>query len=272
MKKMRTFIISTVLVLSFISCKNKETKIHHNNSIAEHSKDETTKHWSYEGETSPEHWTEIEKNTNCDGKRQSPINIIDIDSKHVSKDSLNLKISYNTQTIIHDIINNGHTVQFDFELGDSIWYKNEVFNLKQLHFHESSEHTVDGIRYPIEIHLVHTNKTGKFTVLSILGKEGKEHANFEFLEFFLPIKNGETKTIGKPFDLKLIFPSNINEYYSYEGSLTTPPCSETVNWIVFKQPIVLSLNQVLKLKKNMPLNNYRNEQLINNRVVFKTFE
>ena len=266
-----TLVILTASIFSLIACKNNKTKVH-NNSMDKNHKVETAKHWSYEGETSPEHWVEIEKNSNCAGKKQSPINIIDIDSKYVSKGSLNLKIYYNTQTIIHDVINNGHSVQFDFELGDSILIRNEVFNLKQIHFHEPSEHTVDGIRYPIEIHLVHTNKTGEYTVLSILGKEGKEHVDFEFLEFFLPIKNGETKTIGKPFDLKLIFPSNINEYYSYEGSLTTPPCSETVNWIVFKQPIILSLNQVLKLKHNMPLNNYRNEQPLNDREVIKTFK
>ena len=120
--------------------------------------------------------------------------------------------------------------------------------------------------------MVHTNEKNEFTVLSILGKEGKENDPIEFLEFSLPVKNGETKTIGKSFDLKSIFPSNTKDYYSYRGSLTTPPCTETVNWTVFKQPIILSLNQVLKLKNNMPLNNYRNEQPLNNRKVFKNFK
>ncbi len=272
MKKKYTFIILIVFVFSLISCKNNEPKVPEKNFIAkQHKADDAVKHWSYEGETSPEHWAEIEKHSNCAGKKQSPINIIDIDSKYVSKDSLNLKVYCYTQTIIHDVVNNGHSVQFDFELGDSIIVKNETFHLKQIHFHEPSEHTIDGIRYPIEIHLVHANKKGEYTVLGILGKEGKEHEDFEFLEMFLPVKNGETKAIDKPFDLKTIFPANIDDYYSYKGSLTTPPCSETVDWVVFKNPIVLSVNQVLKLKKNMPLNNYRNEQPINDREVIKTF-
>jgi len=266
-----TLVILTVSIFSLIACKNNETKVH-NNTMNENHNNEIEKHWSYDGETSPEHWVEIEKNSDCAGKKQSPINILDIDSKYVSKDSLDLKVYCNTHTIIHDVVNNGHSVQFDFELGDSIVVKNETFHLKQIHFHEPSEHTIDGIRYPIEIHLVHANKKGKYTVLSILGKEGKEHTDFEFLELFLPVKNGETKIIGKPYDLKLILPKNISEYYSYEGSLTTPPCSENVSWVVFKDPITLSLNQVLKLKHNMPLNNYRNEQPLNDRVVIKTFK
>jgi len=272
MKTNQSLIILIILVFSVISCKNKKSEATLNSGMMAHHKDETTKHWSYQGESSPEHWAEIEKQSDCAGINQSPINIIEVDSWYAPKDSLNLKIDYNSQTLIHDVINNGHTVQFDFELGDMIRYKNEVYDLKQIHFHESSEHTIDGIRFPIEIHLVHVNTTGVYTVLSILGKEGKEHIPFEFLEFFLPIKNGATKTIGKPFDLNSIFPENTEEYYSYDGSFTTPPCSETVNWIVFKQPIILSLNQVLKLKDNMPLNNYRNEQPLNNRKVIKTFE
>jgi len=272
MKKNSTVIILMMLALCLLSCKNNRLEDHLDTSVLVHQKNETTKHWSYEGESSPEHWAEIEKNSDCDGKKQSPVNIIDVDSRYVSEKNLNLKIDYNSKTIINDIINNGHTVQFDFELGDSILHNNEVFNLKQIHFHEPSEHTIDGIRFPIEIHLVHINKTGEFTVLSILGKEGKEHLNFEFLEFFLPLENGKTKTIGKPFDLNSIFPSNTKDYYNYRGSLTTPPCTETVNWIVFKQPIILSLSQVLKLKNNMPLNNYRNEQPLNNREVFKNFK
>ena len=87
------------------------------------------------------------------------------------------------------------------------------------------------------------------------------------MESFLPLKKGEEREINKAFDLSRIFPEN-KTYYSYGGSLTTPPCSETVQWVIFKNPIVISLEEVLKLKDNMPLENYRNEQPINNRLVY----
>ncbi|ALJ04243.1 carbonate dehydratase [Pseudalgibacter alginicilyticus] len=245
------------LLLNF-SCKH-ENKITHTPEAA-HSQ-----HWSYTGETSPEHWVEIEKNSDCNGKYQSPINIIDKDTDSV-KTKDNLKILYSPTTLLSKVINNGHSIQFDFEAGDSISYKNEIFHLKQIHFHEPSEHKINGIIYPIEMHLVHLSKTGKITVLGILGEEGNQSPLFEFFESFIPLENGATKDIHQKIDLSSLFLEDKN-YYSYDGSLTTPPCTENVNWVVFKQPIILSVDEVIKLKNNMPLNNYRNEQALNNRIV-----
>ena len=116
------------------------------------------------------------------------------------------------------------------------------------------------------MHLVHVSKTGHISVLGILGEEGDESQLFEFFESFLPLENGATKDIHHQIDLSSLFLENKN-YYSYRGSLTTPPCTENINWIVFKQPFILSVEEVLKLKKNMPINNYRNEQPLNKRVV-----
>lgn len=247
-----------IILLTFQSCK----QIHKTEHTAE---TQDTRHWSYSGETSPEHWVEVEKNSNCDGKYQSPINIINKDADSVSSENL-LKIYYSPKTSISKVENNGHSIQFDFEAGDSIDYKNDMYYLKQIHFHEPSEHKINGIIYPIEIHLVHVNKTGQISVLGILGEEGDESQLFEFFESFLPIENGSEKEIHQNIDLSSLF-LNANNYYSYSGSLTTPPCTEGVNWIVFKKPIILSVEEVLKLKNNMPINNYRNEQPLNNRLV-----
>ncbi|MGJ5641964.1 carbonic anhydrase [Formosa sp. S-31] len=222
-------------------------------------------HWSYSGETSPEHWKEIEKRSNCDGKKQSPINIITKDAVSVHEEN-KLNIEYSPLTEIGKVENNGHSIQFDFELGDYIRYNKELYALKQIHFHEPSEHKINGITYPIEVHLVHTNESGQITVLAILGQEGEESQLFEMLESFLPLKTGASKEIHKSIDLSGLFLDKDN-YFSYGGSLTTPPCTENVNWVVFKEPIVLSVDEVLKLKNNMPINNYRNEQALNGRVV-----
>lgn len=256
--KLTKVICSILLVI--IACKQQENTTHTGETESENEH-----HWSYSGETSPEHWIEIEKNSDCDGNHQSPINIIHKDTDSVaSKDDL--KILYTPTTLISEVENNGHSIQFDFEAGDSINYKNQTFYLKQIHFHEPSEHKINGVIYPIEMHLVHVNKAGKITVLGILGEEGDESQLFEFFESFLPIKNGVTKDIHQNIDLSGLFLED-KSYYAYGGSLTTPPCTENVNWIVFKNPFILSVDEVLKLKNNMPLNNYRNEQPLNERVV-----
>ena len=123
MNKNSTVIILMMLALCLLSCKNNRSEDHLDTSVQVHQKNETTEHWSYEGETSPEHWAEIEKNSDCDGEKQSPVNIIDVETKFAQADSLNLNIDYSAETIIHDVMNNGHSIQFDFELGDSILYK-----------------------------------------------------------------------------------------------------------------------------------------------------
>lgn len=256
-RKILFLLVSTLIITS---CNTSSKEINPQN----HSEN----HWSYAGETSPEHWTEIEKNSDCSGKRQSPINIININTKETTYKKA-LKINYNNLTILNKVENNGHSIQFNFKKGDSIQYKEKTFHLSQIHFHEPSEHTIDGIRYPLEIHLVHSNKQKKHTVMSVLAKEGEESQLFEFFESFLPLKENHQKTINTSIDLTTLFPEN-KTYYSYGGSLTTPPCTENVNWIIFKNPIVVSEQEVLKLKNNMPIDNYRNEQPTNNRTVFVT--
>ena len=122
------------------------------------------------------------------------------------------------------------------------------------------------MRYPIEIHLVHQKEDGATLVLAIMALEGKDNLPFTFLESFLPVQIGETKNLGMAFDIASILPGN-KTYFFYEGSFTTPPCSEGVHWIILQTPITISLEQVLVLQKLMPLNNYRNQQPLNGRVV-----
>tara|TARA_R110001583_G_C5646463_1_gene408328 strand:+ start:2044 stop:2865 length:822 start_codon:yes stop_codon:yes gene_type:complete len=267
MKNIFPFLILITLVV--FSCKNKkENKAIY--PVVNEEKHETThqkenKHWTYEGETGPKHWVEIEKESDCDGKRQSPINIIDVD---VITDTLltPIDIYYSTNVKIHEITNNGHSIQYNFEKGDFIILNNDKYELKQIHFHEPSEHTINGIRYPLEMHLVHVSTENKIAVLAIMAKEGESSEPFNFLEKFLPINNGETKLIDADFDLNKNLPQD-KGYYTYNGSLTTPPCTENVTWFIYKSPITISVDQVKQLQKLMPLNNYRNEQPINERII-----
>jgi len=253
-----------LLLISIFSCRKESQTGVNNEASKEHSQES---HWSYEGETSPEHWAELEKNSDCAGNRQSPVNIIDFHTVEDKEQKSQIDFFYSPKTILNKVRNNGHSIQFDFDKGDSIAYNQVKFNLIQIHFHEPSEHTINGVRYPIEIHLVHQSQQINYTVLSIFGIEGEESQTMEEMESFLPLKKGQEKEIEKAFDLSRLFPSD-RSYYSYEGSLTTPPCTENVEWVIFKEPIVVSLEEVLKLKDNMPLENYRDEQPLNDRLVY----
>lgn len=268
------FITATIATLVITSCTNTKEKIKEEHSLeitkekSISTTDHVNKHWSYVGETSPEHWAEIEKNSECGGKFQSPINIVSLNAI-VDTNLKPLAIHYVSHTKIHDVVNNGHSIQYNFEEGDYLIYKDDKYDLKQIHFHESSEHTINGIRYPIVIHMVHTNSKGEYLVLAVMAKEGQTSAPFSFLESYLPLKKGETKTIEKPFNLSYNLPKD-RGYYNYIGSLTTPPCTQGVNWFIFKEPITVSLEQVETLRSLMPLNNYRNEQPLNGREVKMT--
>ncbi len=268
MKKLHYLIAFSFLTI--LSCKNTTEPKPEEQPTPVEKQEETTaheekQHWTYEGETGPEHWAEIEKNSDCEGKSQSPINIIDAEAE-VDASLLPLAISYSTDVQIHDVTNNGHSIQYNFEKGDYITLGDEKYELKQIHFHESSEHTINGVRYPVEMHLVHMNATNQIAVLSVLGIEGDSSDTYTFLEKYLPIQKGETKVINSTFDLNKKLPEN-KDYYTYSGSLTTPPCTENVSWFVFKNPISVTVEQVKLLKDLMPINNYRDEQPLNDRVV-----
>jgi carbonic anhydrase len=155
-------IIATVFIVSFVlfnSCKNENASFHIDTDVNQ-------EHWSYQAETAPEHWHEILKNPDCDGMQQSPINIIENNTINNQNEMNELGFLFSPKTYISLVKKNGHTIEFDFNPGDSIRYNNVTYHLKQIHFHEPSEHTINGIRYPIEIHLVHMNNQNDFTVVS----------------------------------------------------------------------------------------------------------
>lgn len=220
-------------------------------------------HWSYTGETGPQHWAELEKDSECNGSNQSPVNIVNYKT---DPNLPPLLIKYADSTHILNVENNGHSIQYNFKAGDYLLLGNQQFNLLQFHFHEPAEHLIDGVRYPLELHLVHQNKQGAYAVLAIMAKEGKSSEPFNFLESYLPLTVGESKLVDTAFDMNLNLPAN-RAYFTYQGSLTTPPCTQNVSWFIFKEPITVSLAQVEQLKFLMPLNNYRDEQPINNRVI-----
>lgn len=218
--------------------------------------------WSYSGDNGPAHWGKLY--STCAGQRQSPINIIETEATPETIGEF--RPDYREKTMVHNVINNGHSVEFKFEPGDAHVFNGVRYDLKQIHFHEPSEHTLDGVRFPIVIHLVHASAEGKLLVFAVFAKEGEPSEPFNFLESYLPLTKGESKAVDTAFSLPSILPKD-TAYYYYPGSLTTPPCSEIVDWVVFKNPITISQGQVAKMHQSLPDHNFRPAQPLKGRKV-----
>ena len=224
--------------------------------------------WSYAGESGPSEWARIEPGSACGGSAQSPVNIIVSDTEPFSDRTRPLLFDYSPQTMLKQVTNNGSSIQYDFAEGDAVEYQGKRFKLIQVHFHSPSEHMLNGVRYPLELHFVHLNETDQqYTVLAILGYEGKPIEKVKFLEEYLPSRKNQTVDIQKKLDLRSMFPRNLTPRFEYSGSLTTPPCSEGVNWVVFQDPLELTKAYVDALRSGMPVDNYRGPQPLNDRTV-----
>lgn len=177
-----------------------------------------------------------------DKLQQSPIDIRE--TKEVELPDL--RVNYNTTDL--RIVNNGHTLEVIYDPGSYLIYEDRVYELIQFHFHTPSEHLIKGRSFPMEIHIVHKSEDGELLVVGIMMKEGKPNELLEELWRVLPLKDGKEKFRE---DIKInatnLFPSN-KDYYTYTGSLTTPPYTEGVRWIVMKTPTEISKEQVNKFR------------------------
>jgi carbonic anhydrase len=206
-------------------------------------------HWSYEGATAPATWGTLSADWSpCgDGKSQSPIDIdqtvrSDVPALGADFKPASLKIVHHAH--IADGINNGHTIQINYPEGDMLTIGDEQFQLVQYHFHGPSEHTVRGQHYPMEMHLVHKSAEGKLAVVGVFIEEGAHNAAFDPIWSNLPsTKGSENHYENVMVDVDALLPA-VKTSYRYDGSLTTPPCSEGVKWIVMTTPIQLSADQI----------------------------
>ncbi|MCS3532626.1 carbonic anhydrase [Chryseobacterium sp. JUb7] len=225
-------------------------------------------HWSYDGKESPEHWSEIKGNEKCgQSKTQSPINIVTLKTK-VDKNLGKLNFNYSTGDV-KDIEDNGHSLQFDFKDGSFINYGGKKYTLMQFHAHEESEHTINGMRYPLELHFVHKAADGSVLVIGVMVKEGQENSYFEKLKVFKNLAKNSKEESDIVFNPEKMYPKN-KGYYTYFGSLTTPPCSDNVTWIVFKNPIDMTEEEIEEISKHLPKSNNRPLQPLNGRKVLST--
>lgn len=220
-------------------------------------------HWGYTGHESPEHWAQLSpKFAICgEGKSQSPVNIVNtIDGKLPP-----IKIDYRPSNV--EIVNNGHTIQVDFKDANNVMHlSGNTYTLKQFHFHVPSENHIRGKPFPLEAHFVHADKDGNLAVLGVLYVLSNENQRLSPIWSNFPQKAGEKYTPDTAFDPSTLIPEK-RDYYRFSGSLTTPPCSEGVNWLVLKQYDKVSQSQVDAFSAVMKGNNNRPVQPINARVI-----
>ncbi|ENF1919438.1 carbonic anhydrase family protein [Klebsiella michiganensis] len=223
-------------------------------------------HWSYEGEGSPEHWGALneEYKTCQNGMNQSPINIDTTFKTHLSP----LDTHYIDGPIT--LINNGHTIQAGLKTktADTVTIDGTPFTLQQFHFHAPSENTVHGKHYAMEMHLVHKSAQGAVAVVAVMFDQGAENSELNKLWATMPEKADQTAKIVTQMDLNALLPAD-KTYWRFSGSLTTPPCSEGVTWIVLKHPLTLSSAQLAKFSHAMHHDNNRPIQPLNGRVVIE---
>ncbi|MBD3823425.1 MAG: carbonic anhydrase family protein [Epsilonproteobacteria bacterium] len=225
-------------------------------------------HWGYTGHEGPEHWGDLaEAYSMCKmGKSQSPINI----TKEVSvstKDLDAIKFGYTTGSV--DVINNGHTIQVNIANGSSITVDGKTYALKQFHFHTPSENNIEGKSFPLEAHFVHAAEDGSLAVVGLMFEEGKENEVLKSVWEKMPHKaDGKAPLALSAETLNKLLPT-AKDYYLFNGSLTTPPCSEGVKWMVLKNYSHISKAQVEEFLHVMHHHNNRPIQPVNARKVIK---
>ncbi len=196
-------------------------------------------HWGYHGNTGPEHWAGLSADyALCgEGKAQSPIDITSAKTGGLEPIAFHYQAASNPS-----VINNGHTIQVNYPAGSYAVIGGKRYELLQFHFHAPSEHTIHGQHADMVAHLVHKSDDGQLAVVGVLFDKGAENATLKPVFDAMPTSKGEATVQGRVNAADLL-PKD-RGYYHYTGSLTTPPCSEGVNWNVLKARMPVSAGQV----------------------------
>jgi carbonic anhydrase len=206
-------------------------------------------HWDYAGSAGPDEWGNMQPEySKCStGTRQSPIDI----RGGIAVDLEPIKFEYRPSSF--SVIDNGHTVEVHVEPGNSITITGKRYELAQFHFHRPSEERINGRQYDMVVHLVHKDAEGHIAVVAVLLDRGSAQAIVQTVWNNLPLEKGDEVRAGSRIDLTQLLPED-KRYYTYMGSLTTPPCSEGVLWMVLKQPVPISMDQVSIFSRLYPMN------------------
>jgi carbonic anhydrase len=216
--------------------------------------------WAYDGKTGPPTWGTLDPawNTCLAGKAQSPIDI-------EPRAGTATPIVFHYKPTPATIIDSGRTLQVNLAAGSTIEIDDVPYDLLQFHFHAPSEHTIAGEHYPLEVHLVHKDLTGKLAMIAVLYDVGAESKALAGLWSAWPRKVGVEDKLKKPFDPGTLLPET-RTVFRYSGSLTTPPCTEGVLWNVMRRTLGDTRAQLDAFTQHYP-RNIRNLQLLGDRKI-----
>jgi carbonic anhydrase len=218
--------------------------------------------WGYAGLGGPENWGKLRPHyaTCATGKRQSPIDI----RGDIKVDLEPIQFDYRPSEF--RIVDNGHTIEVEVGEGNSITIMGRNYPLRQIHFHRPAEERINGKPFEMVAHLVHKDYDNSTAVVAVLMERGAEHPLIQTLWNHLPLEVGmELMPPNVSIDLGRLLPER-REYYTYMGSLTTPPCTENVLWLVMKHPIQVAPQQISIFSRLYP-NNARPLQQSNDRLI-----
>lgn len=194
------------------------------------------------------------------GHQQSPINI---PSQHRCKAHKHL-VNFHYKPSNEKVVNTGHTIRLDYDKGSTITYDKKDYELKQFHFHTPAEHHLQGVIYPMEMHMVHQTPAGDYLVIGLMFKEGKPNPTLATILHTAPQHQGVVQS-KHLVDASQMLPSS-QHFYTYQGSFTTPPYTEGVRWLIFQEIVEASPEQIAAFKK-LEGNNVRDNQELFSRVI-----
>ena len=206
-------------------------------------------HWAYNGAGGPEQWGGMkpEFSACATGSRQSPIDI----RSGVRVDLEPIQFDYRPTGF--RVVDNGHTIQVNVGGGNSIEVQGRRYDLLQFHFHRPSEERIDGRQFDMVAHLVHKDPEGRLAVVAVLLDRGSAHPLVQTVWNNLPLEKNTEVAAGTALDMTNLLPAD-RRYFTYMGSLTTPPCSEGVLWMVMQQPVPIAVDQVNVFSRLYPMN------------------
>jgi carbonic anhydrase len=232
-------------------------------------------HWSYQDDGGPGRWAELSPAyaACAAGRNQSPIDLFSVAEGQIVDGGMGLRygaveLAVRRTTQVGDLLDNGHTIQVDEAGGSHIELNDLALDLVQFHFHSPSEHRVRGQSFPMEIHFVHSSADGALAVMGVFVTQGEAHPELAKVVANLPDVDDETvRPPGVSIDIAAFLPlTQDSARYRYSGSLTTPPCTEGVRWVVSPNPIEASAEQIEAIRSRMPVNN-RPVQPLNGRLI-----
>ncbi len=232
--------------------------------IIEPAHDSAAAQWDYAGANGPQAWASLKPEfaACAAGKRQSPINIDDSITLRGPAEAIGFDYSTSSATVV----NNGHTIAIDVHGDNGITVRGSRYQLMQVHFHHPSEERINNRGFAMVAHLVHKDYLGRIAVVAVLLEPGEANAAINAFWTYMPLGPGDQVAMPPgSVALSQLLPKD-RRYYQFMGSLTTPPCTEEVLWMILKQPVTLSQDQLRLFAQQFP-NNARPTQAINGRVI-----